>query len=142
MYQVFRIEHKTTRVGPFQTNDPFTQGLAQRATQSRYLRCPGDDGLSLANIPWHYVFGCPSLETLKRWFFLGRTVEENEAIVQELDTRGFVLREYLVEDDVIFFGRSHLQVVFDASHCRREGLVEQHSLAALLQSSPFVLDVC
>ncbi len=31
MLQVFRVEHKDTRLGPFQTDSEFTQRLARRA---------------------------------------------------------------------------------------------------------------
>lgn len=142
MYEVFRIEHETSLVGPFQTDDLFCQELAEKANRSRRLRSPGDDGLGLANIPWDYAFGCLSLEALKEWFLLGNTPEENRNIVKQLDEKGFVLAVFLVEDDHIFIGRSQLQVAFNAKACRRENLVETHPLRYLLQSHDSSLETC
>lgn len=64
MIQIFRVQHKETKVGPFQTDNDFTQHLAEH-TNGPY---PDRDGLGLAFIPWTYVFGCLNIESLKQWF--------------------------------------------------------------------------
>jgi hypothetical protein len=141
MLQVFRVEHKHSRVGPFQTNHEFTQNLARRASICHHLKHPGDDGLGLGDIPWCYVFGSPDLESLKRWVLLGDGITENERIVQQLDALGFVLAEYLVESDRYLMGASGNQLAFDARESREEALVEYHQLAELLKPSPRVFDM-
>lgn len=138
MIQIYRIEHVVTKVGPFQTSDVFTQDLAKKAGISRYLRSPGDDGLYLGFLPFCFVFGCKDLPSLKRWFFFGETVTENERIVDELKQRGFVLAEFLVDSEDYKVSASGIQVVFDADMGRSNGLVEYHDLSALLKESPLV----
>lgn len=141
MIEIFRVEHKDTHIGPFQTSDPYLQELAKTAGEIRYLRNPYDDGLGLAWIPWAYVFGSPSLNALKRWVFLGGTFDANEAIVRELAKRGFVVAEYLVEEGDYRDSFSKLQVAFDAITAREEGLVRYHEMSMLLASSPLVFCV-
>lgn len=131
MRQVFRVEHKDTRLGPFQTPGEFTQALARRASEIG-LRHPGEDGLPLGNIPWSYVFGCPDLATLRLWMFHGTDDQESKHIVRCLRARGFVLAEYLVEDDRFIMGDSQTQLAFDADDSRDEALVDYRDLAELL----------
>ena len=138
MQLIYRVEHRSTGVGPFQTNLPFTQGLAFRAVNDPELRNPNDDGLLPSMMPWDWVFGAPSLEALKRWALLGFSIEENEAIVAKLSELGFVLSEYVVEEGQFRTGASGLQVAFDAQSCKQEGLVEQRDLRELLEQSPLV----
>ncbi len=140
MITVFRIEHKTTGVGPFQTSHPYTQELAQRAAKMKYLRAPSDDGLYLTAIPWAYLFGCTSLATLKSWFFLGGSIHENDEIVKNLIELGFVLAEYLVQEDSYIKGATGVQVAFDALSCKENGLVEYRSMGELRIESPLVFD--
>lgn len=132
MIEIFRLEHRDTRKGPFQTNTPFMQDLAHKATHAEGLKTPYQDGLGLADIPWIYVFGAPSLDALKRWVLLGADAGENQYIVQTLHAEGFVVAQYLVEDDYYLMGRSTLQVAFDAGSARREGLVSYEDVFSLL----------
>lgn len=132
MLQVFRVEHRQTRVGPFQTDTEFTQRLARQASEQPTLKHPGEDGLGLANIPWFYVFGCHDLASLRSWFLLGCSDEENKDIVRQLHQMDFVLAEYLVEADRYCLGDSQVQLAFDADDCRREGLVAYHAIDELL----------
>jgi hypothetical protein len=136
--EVFRVEHRDTHIGPFQTPDPYLQELAKAAGNIAYLRNPYDDGLGLAWIPWTFVFGCPSLNALKRWVFLGGTFDSNEEIVRELAARDFVVAEYLVEDGNYRTGFSGLQLAFDARTARDDGLVRHHEMKMLLAQSPLV----
>lgn len=135
MLEVYRVEHKTTRMGPFQTPSPFTQRLAELANNCGQLKSPGTDGLPLGNIPFFFVFGSPGLPALRRWLLLGDTPEENAQIVATLDELGFVLAEYLVEEDSYLMGLSKLQVAFDADACREESLVNYHPLQQMLSES-------
>ncbi len=135
MLQVFRIEHKDTQVGPFQTNTEFTQELARRATAQSQLRAPHADGLGLGFLPYIYVFGCLDLDSLREWFLLGQTLQENRDILARLQAMGFVLSEYLVNDGDYRIGRSGLQVAFASCNCRDEGLVVFHELSTLEAST-------
>lgn len=135
MLQVFRIEHTETCVGPFQTNDEFTQELAVKAASRPTLKLPGDDGLPLGHLPYCFVFGCRDFETLKDWFFLGNNNAENEHIVRTLKQKGFQLAEFLVEEEDYWMSDSGVQLAFHAGHCRDEGLVQYHDLDALLFQS-------
>lgn len=132
MLQVFRVEHTTTRQGPFQTMDEFTQELVAKVEENPRLKFPGDDGLPLGNIPWCFVFGCLSLETLKQWFLLGKTLADNERIVYALKEKGFQLVEYLVDEGDYAVSTSGVQVAFSTSEARDEGLVQHHDLGMLL----------
>lgn len=136
--EAFRIEHRVTHIGPFQTPDPYLQELATKAGSVSYLKNPYDDGLGLAWIPWTFVFGSPSLDTLKRWVFLGGTFDSNEAIVRELKARDFVVAEYLVEEGSFRSSFSGLQLAFDARTAREDGLVQYHDMTVLLARSPLV----
>lgn len=138
MLQIFRIEHAVTGVGPYQTVDEYTQQLAKRAGRNRNLRSPGDDGLPVMFLPYSYVFGCLDIASLKRWFFLGETIEENDAIVGTLKEKGFRLAEYIVESTDCRISATGIQVAFDPSTSRDEGLVEYHDLNMLLRESPYV----
>jgi hypothetical protein len=131
MLQIFRIEHETTRIGPYQTRDKFTQNLAKQAEADQGLKSPGDDGLPLGDLPFSFVFGCTDVPTLKRWFFFGDAVE-NERIVKMLKLKGFRLVEFLVEDADCEVSTSGRQVAFYAGFSRDEGLVQVHDLNVLL----------
>lgn len=132
MIRVFRVEHRKTRIGPFHTPDPYLQELACRASKIADLPSPHDDGLGLASIPWTFVFGSPSLDTLKRWVLLDDAFDNNKAIVRELIMRDFVLVEYSVEEGNYRSGISGLQVAFDARTCRQKGLDRYHEMRVLL----------
>lgn len=132
MLQVFRIEHTTTKIGPFQTNDEFTQELAAKAIACPILKSPGDDGLPLGYIPFSFVFGCLDVATLKKWFMFGDASPEHMQVVQTLREKGFHLAEFLVEEGDYQVSTSGVQVAFDAANCRYEGLVQYHDLASLL----------
>lgn len=132
MFQVYRVEHKTTKIGPFQTNDPFTQELAQKANNNPHLKFPCDDGLPLGFIPFCFVFGSLTLSSLQQWFCVGNTKEENEHIIHQLKEKGFILAEFLVEDKDCRVGYSQSQVAFDADSSKEEGLVMYHELDMLL----------
>lgn len=135
MLQIYRVQHKVTNVGPFQTSGEFTQALATKALARPELKSPGEDGLPLGHLPFCFVFGCPDIDALKKWFLLGETSAENEHIILSLKKQGFVLAEYLVEADDYQLSKSGTQVAFDAFNCRDEGLVEFHDLGDLLASS-------
>ena len=64
---VYRVEHKETRNGPFQTPHPFTQKLAAKVNPKAWP-FPSNDGFLLHAIPFSYVFGCPSIQLLKSLF--------------------------------------------------------------------------
>lgn len=133
MRQAFRIEHETTGKGPFQSDTALCQALA-KAADARSLPLPQNDGLALGNIPWFYVFGSPCLQTLRQWVLPdGRDAAMQT--VQALQAEGFVLKEYLVDDDRHRMGHSKLQLALDAHSCEKEGLFERHSLEVLLAVS-------
>jgi hypothetical protein len=142
MIEVYRIEHKETGLGPYQTRDEFTQKLAKRLTRNqRYFPHPGDDGLGLGNIPHWYSFGCPTLNDLKRWVLLGASIQENDSIIQKLDEMGFCMKYYLVEEDQVIMGWKKTQLVFgkeeDCEYC----ISDSYPLSVLMKESPFVFDI-
>lgn len=124
-HTLFRVEHKHTGIGPFQTDDAFTQSLAKKAAAQPQLPAPGDDGLGLGTIPWHWRFGCTSLEHLKIWLLLSDDAKHNRARLRTLHTKGFVLAEYRVSEDSLRKSLSGIQVAFEAAaryRVRREPL--------------------
>lgn len=133
---IYRIEHLATKVGPFQTDTEYTQSLAKKAAATQHLKSPGDDGLPLGHLPFSFVFGCPDIQSLKQWFFLGVTAEENERIVRTLKDMGFVLVEYLADSYDYELSRSGNQIAFDARNCVEEGLVQVHDIGILLDEFP------
>ena len=143
MIEVFRIEHKETRVGPFQQEktDRFLRYMIVKAGRQCRLRAPMDDGLLLSHLPWTYVFGAPSVPKLKEWVFFGRRYEENLRIIKKLRNRGFILAEFLVEEGNFAIGRQGNQLLFCPDTPRDEGLVQYHDLNELFKESPFVFDV-
>lgn len=141
MISIFRIEHRETHVGFFETPTPYTQALAEKACKIRYLKAPSDDGLFMVSIPKAHVFGSSTIKALKRWIFLGDTFKSNEEIVYVLRDLGFVLAEFLVEDGAYRESWSKLQVCFDANACRREGLVEYRNLNELLTAPPLIYNI-
>jgi hypothetical protein len=142
MIEVYRIEHKETGIGPFQTSDEFTQDLAKLLTMNKgYFPHPGDDGLGLGNIPWWYCFGCPTLNDLKRWVLLGANIHENESIVKKLDELGFVLKYYLVEEDQVIMGIRKTQLAFGKEEDSESCISESCSLNTLMKDSPIVFDI-
>lgn len=143
MKEIYRIEHRETGVGPFQTNDPWIQTfLVKRLMDNKhYFPSPGDDGLGLGNIPHWFVFGCPTIETLKRWILLGSTIDENDQIIKRLSDMGFVLGHYLVESDLVREGCRNIQVAFGKPDDLYEGCFEHKPLQVLMKESPFVFDV-
>jgi hypothetical protein len=141
MLQIYRVEHKDTGVGPYQTQDEYCQHLAKRTAYNHRLRAPGDDGLYMAFIPHFYVFGCLDLLRLKEWFFLGDSTQENDEIVASLSQKGFRVAEYLVEPDSCRVSATKIQVAFDADECKSEGLVEHHDLNVLLKEGPYMFSL-
>jgi len=140
--EVYRVEHKETGIGPFQTNHIFTQKLAQRLVKNKgYFPNPGDDGLGLASIPWFYNFGCPSIDDIKRWVLLGVNVQENDFIIKTLDELGFCLNHYLVEKDRVIIGWKKIQLAFDTRQGDDCCIVETQSLNILMRESPLVFDI-
>ena len=136
MIEVYRIEHKETKLGPFQTEGDYTQSLARKAGSVRYLRDPLDDGFYI--LPRGYIFGCDSLNLLKRWVFLGASFDENAEIVHRLDNLGFALAEYIVDRANCRTGRTGVQLMFNATQARKESLVSYQPLSRLLRESPLV----
>lgn len=142
MIEVYRIEHRETGIGPFQTRDEFTQMLAKRLTDNQgHFPHPGDDGLGLGNIPWWYSFGCPTINTLKRWVLLGINVQENDSIIKKLDEMGFVLKHYLVEKDQVIMGLRKTQLAFGKEEDCDSCISESHPLGVLMKESPLVFDI-
>jgi hypothetical protein len=135
MHQIFRVEHRVTLKGPFQTNDAYTQRLAKMTEVNPRLKFPGDDGLPLGNVPFSFVFGCRDLDTLRIWFLLGDSDLENKRIAKKLSSLGFHVGEYLVDDDDCWMSSSGIQVAFNAFRCREDGLVTYHDMSIL---SPMV----
>jgi hypothetical protein len=129
----YRIEHRETRVGPFQTEDPFTQQLARAADQNPALPHPDNDNLRFGLLPFRFVFGCADLDTLRAWFLPHDSEEANREILSQLQQRGFVLSEYLADEGDYRVARSGMQVVFDAAQCRRDGLAEDHDIFTMLE---------
>lgn len=138
MLTVYRVEHVKTKMGPFQTPDPFTQKLAKLAANNVLLRSPIWDNIVMSSRPYHWVFGCLDLPSLKRWIYQGGSIQENDAIVLGLKERGFQLAEYLVDPEDMVVGASKLQVLFDAQACVYDDMVEYHNLSVLLREGPYV----
>lgn len=134
MYQVFRVEHKETGKGPFQTSDPFTQKLAWRLQDFPNLPAPEHDGLPIGMIPMNFVFGCLSLSTLSQWFLLEDTACENENIVTGLKLRGYVLRKYEAHPHDCRTSYSGLQIAFDSVMSSQKRVVEEYALSMLLST--------
>lgn len=132
MIEVYRIEHKETGTGPFQTDHSFTQELAKKITLSEHFPSPFEDGLGLSDIPWYFVFGCPSIETMKKWILLGETEEENHKIISELSKLGFIMSYYLVEDDLHRPSVSGMQLAFGKSFDDEECQFEHFPLSILI----------
>ena len=141
MISIYRVEHRESRVGLFETRDPYTQALARKACKIRYLKAPGDDGLHLVGLPKSYVFGSSSIPALKRWVFLGDSFKANEQIIQKLHELGFALAEFLVEEGGYRESATKLQAAFDADTCRQKGLVEYRNLAELLVAPPLIYNI-
>lgn len=133
---VYRIENPETGVGPFQTRNEFCHKLSLKAAKVRYLRpAPMNDPLlSFGRLPERYVYGAPSIEALKHWFFLGNSREENEKILAELESLGFRLATYLVCDEDVIAALNALHIVFDPSFSLDKGIVEYSALTTLLQT--------
>jgi len=136
MHHVFRVEHSVTRLGPFQTNEPFTQMLAGKAIARPELKSPGEDGLPLGHIPFSFVFGCVGLGNLQQWFLLGDACSDNKEIVDRLGLLGFRVGEYLVDDEDCWVSDSGIQAAFHAAHAREEGLVTYHHVGILISKQP------
>lgn len=125
---LYRIEHKETNVGPFQTRDPFLQKMADFLSMPYNLRqfpSQWDDGIVLSSVPWFWVFGCEDLTTLMKWVSLGSTFEENTQIYLALQERGFVIRRFLVPDTDCRRSRSGMQTIFNADDARKEEMFEE-----------------
>lgn len=127
MIQIFRVQHKETKVGPFQTDNDFTQHLAEHTNGP----IPYHDGLDLGFIPWTYVFGCLSVESLKQWFTIGDIAIED--VCDQLESLGFCVVEYLVEDGDYIIGDSRKQVTFCASWSEDDMLTQVHPMSILLK---------
>lgn len=131
MLHAFRIEHRTTRVGPFQTPGELTQSLAKQALEKPGLLSPFEDGLGLADIPWAFVFGCPSLDTMREWVLSGDR-HQDKRVLKKLEAQGFLLMEYRVPAGDYRMGRSGKQLAFDAISGREERRAHCHPLNKLL----------
>lgn len=127
---VFRVEHARTGTGPFQTLGEHTQALAARANALPHLPSPDADGLE--NLPWAWVFGAPSVDSLKAWLMCFPTQDANVAMVRELHAQGFVLATFVADEGRFRMGKSGLQLAFDRFDCKVEGLMELSSLTSLL----------
>lgn len=131
MLQAFRIEHRKTGLGPFQTPGELTQSLAKQATENPNLRSPFEDGIGLSDIPWAFVFGCPSLDTMREWVLSG-SPHQDRRVLKKLGAQGFVLTEYRVPEGDYRMGTSGKQLAFDALSCREERRMLHHPLDKLL----------
>lgn len=125
---VYRIEHKQTNVGPFQTTDAFLQKMAAFLSLPFNLKTypsPRDDGIVLSSVPWFWVFGSPDLNTLMKWVSVGANYEENVQVYARLQELGFVIRKFLIEEGDCRVSRSGMQVIFDADTPRSLELFEE-----------------
>lgn len=125
---LYRIEHKETNVGPFQTTDAFLQKMAAFLSLPFNLKTypsPWDDGIVLSSVPWFWVFGSPDLSTLMKWVSVGANYEENAQIYAHLQELGFVIRKFLVEEGDYRVSRSGMQVIFNAHTSRELELYEE-----------------
>lgn len=132
MLEVYRVEHTDTGIGPYQTNDTYTQSLAEKLNEKSHLKRPFDDGILMSDVPFFYVFGCTSIDSLKDWFLLGNNPEDNYTIVENLKNKGFRIAQFIVEPDYYEVGNSGMQVVFDSHRCKEDGLVQFHELDMIL----------
>lgn len=139
MIEVYRVEHKVTGVGPFQTNSEFCQKLVKNTQPVLYrLKNPHDDGLEIAYIPYTYVFGCPDINSMKQWILTGRCYDENYEIINTLDEMGFVLSNYLVHPADVRMSWSKIQLAFCPIDAKEEKLVSHLSIKELIKESPLV----
>lgn len=133
MQLIYRVEHKETAVGPFQTNSEFTQELANKAGE--LFRCPHpyEDGLvPKSGIPYCMVFGCVELGQLSQWILLGESLQENVQIIDKLKNLGFIVRAFVVDNLDFTEGKSGRQVLFYPGEAVEEGLIEDFDLDVLL----------
>lgn len=136
MQLIYRVEHKETSTGPFQTIDEFTQELASKAGE--LFRCPHpyEDGLvPKGGIPYCMVFGCVNLEQLAQWILLGESSHENVQIVNKLKNLGFIVRAFVVQEHDLTQGKSGRQVLFYPGEATDEGLFEDFDLDVLLSTA-------
>ena len=102
---VYRVEHKETRNGPFQTPHPFTQKLAAKVNPKAWP-FPSNDGFLLQAIPFSYVFGCPSIQLLKSLFTFSSDKQEHKRTLKALKQLGFQVGEFKVRETSCKVGRS------------------------------------
>lgn len=99
MQSFYRLEHKTTRCGPYtqysKNGDLRVAELLQKCAKinlySSQHPTPWGDGLIRADI-CSFFFGFKTLKKLKEWFVL------NDSIVYWLRQEDFVIARYLVEE--------------------------------------------
>lgn len=129
MNLVYRVENMYTQQGPFQSFEPFNIELAALATRKFKHLAPSKDGLIMSKLPYFYVFGCLSLESLANWIFLSELSDLNEKIAQKLHALDFRVNTYIVPLSNCAVGSSGLQVLFDPD----DNLAETSTLDTLLK---------
>ena len=130
---VYRVEHKETRNGPFQTSHPFTQELAAKINPKAWP-LPSNDGFLLHAIPFSYVFGCPSIQLLKSLFTFSSDKKEHKRTLKALKCLGFQVGEFKVRETSCKVGRSKKQVMFDPFDALEfeEGII-YHDITSILE---------
>ena len=99
---LYRVQHRETGVGPYQTNLAFSTMLCCRHTFGKKARpAPNNDGLRLL-FPAHYLCAMPSLESLLWWF---------EGFHSRLDHYGFEIVKIRAPKRAVKIGKT--QVMFD-----------------------------
>jgi len=141
MCKIYRLENKATGVGPFQTATELLQELAHRATFVPGLALPKQDGLDLATIPFCYVFGTLTLESLQQWIMTAPSYAGNAFILAHLIEYGFELIEYEVDPCDYLIGTSASQVVFDPGPSRYNNAFRTLPLEALVPP-PSLISKC
>lgn len=112
--KIYRIEHRKTHKGPYNSIPLFPVGSIERNILiSMYAEHvsfegkqthPGPITDKIEFSPFNDVFGFSSLEKLYDWF---------HGFTDYLFQMGFIITENLISDDFVFHGQSGKQVAFD-----------------------------
>ena len=97
MKSFFRVEHAENKHGPWRTIEGKVDPVFPKLTvgKCRALPMPDDDTYRKDGLRW--VATTDKLETLLHWFDIKD--------IEELSELGYVVAEYLFEDDSAFFRR-------------------------------------
>ena len=131
MILIYRIEHKDTGTGPFQSDSEFSAVLCEKTSGP----LPYDDGITMSEIPWYWKFGCTTIDILKTWFTLKDI--NFDTVINTLDREGFILVEYIVNSGKYLISNTGSQVVFDADDI--DTVARRKKLKNLLNATKTVL---